>query len=125
MPHTTAAFGFEWKVLASLSGRDIPPSALFEPAPERPRAWVRTPDGWQREYPPEDDLARLREGFALSGASYILHDPFDPPEYEWLEWHAVDRSSMERFIGAAFEGSEFRSANRRTMAFPADWGVMF
>ena len=39
--------------------------------------------------------------------SYILYDPFDVPEYAFLQWRSVERALMESVIGAKFDDADF------------------
>lgn len=66
--------------------------------------------------------ALLVDELKLSG--YLFYDPFDWPEYAWLEWSSIDRTAMERIMGTAFAESAFQSASGRSMQFPASWSVM-
>ena len=62
---------------------------------------------------------------------YIFYDPFDAPEYTWMCWSGIARSTMERLIGSAFEKSDFIPQNRALhelkaeATFPVCWDVMF
>jgi hypothetical protein len=74
-------------------------------------------------------MEKLRAG----GQPYIFLDPFDAPEYTWLEWSNVRRSTMERLMGGPFVESDFvRMVGWRGApaldppnTFPETWGVMF
>src|SRR5260370_39319502 len=45
--------------------------------------------------------------FNAAGRSYLFYDPFDLPEYCYLAWHNIDRSTMGRLIGEAFQDADF------------------
>lgn len=47
-----------------------------------------------------EPLARreLVDSAKASGARYIF-DPFDVPEYAWLEWAEMPRDALERLVG--------------------------
>jgi hypothetical protein len=131
MPHTTCEYGFEWKILAvvqemilsrtgSLSeclivldgGGEV--NSLFQIAPS---------EGW----------SSAKKSLLAEGRPYIFFDPFDAPDYAWLDWSGVDRPTMERLVGRPFEESDFVPVRRLRRAgqldppksYPESWGVMF
>jgi hypothetical protein len=73
------------------------------------------------------------EQLKAQGLSFVFYDPFDAPEYIWVDWHRVSRAAMEGFVGAAFTDADFELM-RETWGvapldppgtFPETWGVMF
>jgi hypothetical protein len=132
VPHTTHAYPFEGEVLefASklsllLTGADRTFILVLD-AEGRARSvtFERTGDSWH-------DLTRERES---AGGSYLFYDPFDVPEYCWLSWHRIARTTMERLVGRPFGEADFLrlpygSARARELrpagTFPDSWGVMF
>lgn len=48
---------------------------------------------------PQPELRRLKEQAAAEGRPWVFYDPFDLPEYTWLEWSGVGRAALERLVG--------------------------
>lgn len=57
----------------------------------------------------------LQEAVTREAASWIYYDPFDWPEYAWLEWTAVMPQAWRRLLGPDADAD----------AIPPSWGVMF
>ena len=132
MPHMTQAYPFEWKVfqfaldLSVLLARDNRTflMRLGDDGAVRTLQFERPEQSWH------DLTRRLTE----ADESHLFYDPFDAPEYTWLSWHKIERSTMEHLIGHHFEDSDF---SKQTMGahrapdlkpantFPVSWGVMF
>ena len=134
MPHKTQAYPFELKILifaqslsTKLAGGNGHHSFLMI---LNDNGSVRT---LQFEHS-EDTWYQLTEKLNQAGESYLFYDPFDAPEYMWLSWRQIDRSTMERLIGTFFEETDFeKSQNASHRApdlkppkkYPVSWGVMF
>ncbi len=52
---------------------------------------------WTRE------VVRLSQG----GTSYLVFDPFELREWDYLAWNRVPRSAIERLLGAPFDDGDF------------------
>jgi len=134
MPHTTAAYGFELKILgfagslsAWLAGEEGRQSFVM----------VFSENGTVRTLQfdcPGGSWHQLTQGLDHAGTPYLFYDPFDAPDYTWLSWRRIERSTMERLIEASFESEDFvksRHASARAgnldppATYPASWGVMF
>lgn len=133
MPHMTQAYPFEWKVLVfahrlseKLAGKPFVSFLMvFDD-----KGSVRT---LQFEHP-ENGWHILTKRLNESGAVYLFYDPFDAPEYTWLSWSHIDRSTMERLIEHPFEDADFVKEQHATSRapdlkvpnmYPVSWGVMF
>lgn len=125
MPRTTFAYGFEWKI----------------------HGWaqrLRGGDGFVALLGENGDVVRVVAAERTSGercgshavmteltggaARWIFYDPFDAPEYAWLQWQGVPRATWERLLGERFAAEDllgFGRARGPLGEFPADWGVMF
>jgi hypothetical protein len=70
-----------------------------------------------------DDLKPFRHD---QDGVHIFYDPFDPPEYRWLEWSGLPRATAEKLLGVAFEPRDFvHFSTKESIDFPAAWDVMF
>lgn len=62
---------------------------------------------------------------------WLFFDPFDAPEYIWMEWNGLHQSAVERLLGeplssADFERRTIRSGDSVVLGeFPTSWRVMF
>jgi hypothetical protein len=113
VPHTTFAFGFEWKMLEGAVGL-----AVAHGGSDLTKMLKFLPDGPVELERRLEDHARERP--------HLFYDPFDPPEYRWLAWKGLSRAAAEELLGIRFEGRDFVSFRDRTeIEFPEEWGVMF
>lgn len=121
VPHTTATFGFEFKIfgwaqaLAQSLGRREDAGFVLVFDNDGTVRLTMVPvklDAWQK----------IREQVALA-ESYILYDPFDIPEYAFLEWKGVARDRMESVVGQTFDEDDLRGL--QDDGFPLTWQVMF
>jgi len=61
----------------------------------------------------------------------LFYHPFDAPEYIYMQWQNVQRSTMERLRGESFVDADLVSKPLSSQAagerieFPTSWGVMF
>lgn len=126
MPRSTYRYPFEEKVLGR-AGR------LSEQVGGSDRAFLMVLDGdgavRSLEFGPAVDDFRTAVGREHhAGGAYLFYDPFDAPEWTYLAWRGVDRTTMERWVGAPFEVEDFLSrfdARGAAIDFPSDWSVMF
>ncbi len=73
--------------------------------------------------PTDGDVWEPREAIRASGDPYVFYDPLDDGmEYRYLQWHGIDRPTMERLMGHPFEPDDFHGW---TGDFPESWDVMF
>lgn len=132
MPHATYAYPFEFKVFGfagefsqRLSGCERSFLLIFnENGAARSLYFEHAENSWH-------ELTRKLEG---SGISFLFYDPFEAPEFYWLSWHKVERATMERLLGEAFEERDFMHGMPYSITppdpttaidFPTTWGVMF
>lgn len=60
--------------------------------------------------------------------SFFLYDPFDAPEYSYIRWNKLNRTTLERIRGKQFSQTSFESSikkNEKLEDFPENWSVMF
>ncbi len=120
MPHTTSRFPLERRVLkwaGELSQKMTGASMAFFAVIDAAGAITSIHLG---------DEARRDE----TQASWVFFDPFDLPEYCYLEWRGVKQATMERLIGEAFTKEDFlpwldSSGQGALKSFPESWSVMF
>src|SRR5438876_6784815 len=107
MPHATHAYPFEAKVGAfggDLCRRFTAGGAL--------RAFVLVLDdaGSVQALTFADGSPQWRErvqALETAGTPHLFHDPLDDGrEYVWLSWHRLERATMERLLGRAFEDAD-------------------
>jgi hypothetical protein len=134
MPHMTQGYPFEWKVLGSAESLS---TKLAGTQGYHSFLMVLDGNGSVRTLQfecPEDSWHQLTERLDRAGAAYLFFDPFDAPEYTWLSWRHIDRSTMERLIGDRFVDADFAKAQHVTSrapdleppnTFPTSWEVMF
>lgn len=126
MPHTTFSYPFEWKVHAwaqRLRGGDGFVAVLGEGGDI-----IRTVEGDDASPGGRCVSHALKEEATRGEARWISYDPFDAPEYAWLQWQGVPRATWERLLGERFVAGDlvgFGRARGLLDEFPADWGVMF
>jgi hypothetical protein len=124
MPRATWKYQFEWKIFgwvkhfsSILTGHDH--CAFFMVMTEDGRT-SRVILGDQPEVFDRKELEALQR----VSTSWLFHDPFEGSEYTYVQWQDVDRTTMERLIGASFEPGDFAS-NDQYIEFPSSWGVLF
>lgn len=132
MPHMTVAYPFEWAVLGFAQGVSEHLSGGIHPF-----LLTLTPDGAARHLTFSNRLPSWHdetEQLNKEGASFLFYDPFDWPEYCWLEWTRVPRATMERLVGHPFTDDAFVKTGPATdqapdlkpaNTYPESWGVMF
>ena len=139
MPHTTFRYGFESRVLGAM-GRLVQPWVSLTGNSPTCLLIIDGDGSVTVKFSPRqvksreslDQKARLAE----TAAAYLFYDPFDVPEYEWLEWSNIDRGTMEALIGEQFvpgdftpvryaPGSSAGATSEESTEYPRTWGVMF
>ena len=130
MPRATARFQFEWTIFSwaahlseVLTGENRCFLAILDS-----RGAVR-----QLLFGINESQYDLQTWEALqrSNSCWLFYHPFDAPEYIYLQWQNVQRSTMERLIGGCFTDTDLVSMSLSSQAasegieFPASWGVMF
>ena len=132
MPHSTYGYPFEEKVFGYAS-------QLSERLTGRELTFLMTLDfegvirALQFE-PPKSSWHELTDRLTKADEAYLFYDPFDAPEYTWISWLSIKRSTMERLIGSPFDEIDFGKHSHAVSAapelapaneFPVSWGVMF
>ncbi|MEA3440985.1 MAG: hypothetical protein U9R58_11965 [Chloroflexota bacterium] len=132
MPHATYAYPFEfvvWEFAGGLSRR--------KSSDERTFVLVLDQAGEVESLKFEHEEAtwfNLKVKLEETGVPYLFYDPFDAPEFYWLSWHKIGRTTMERLIGKPFDDADFMEgmpgSNRppdpdTAIEYPETWGVMF
>jgi hypothetical protein len=108
MPRSTAEWPFEFRLLAWADGHCLGTGFLLTlDADGREEGLV--------EGSGESALVdrALVDAVKVTGARYVFFDPFDKPEYAWLEWRDFPQHVFERLLGEPLEGE-----------VPATWSVM-
>jgi hypothetical protein len=71
----------------------------------------------------------IPDGFRDAHGHWLFFDPFDAPEWTFVEWRNLDRSIFERMMKQPFAPDDFVSfrlgLGERLNAFPITWSVMF
>lgn len=126
MPHSTAKFHFELKVLGWASH-------FSRTMTGENRGFLITLDSGGAVHriffgtgPRHFDLT-LKESLTKSNHCWIFYHPFDAPEYIWIEWQNVQRNVIERLIGTHLNETDFTDfvgMNER-IEYPISWQVMF
>ena len=135
MPRATYGYDFEFKVFhfAMDFASRMTGSAgsmfvmLFDEQGRVSQTFFDADRNPMRPHPWATWLEELHE----SDRPFFLFDPFDMPEYSWLQWRRLGRETMERLLGAPLEDADF-DKGRPTAPdldeegrFPPTWGVMF
>jgi hypothetical protein len=125
VPHSTIAFPFEGKVFEWLDGL----CTRLRPGPPQTYLILLDDDGGVQSLSferPAEHWAAEKDRLRTQDRPFVFFDPFDYPEYAWVEWHRVSRATMERLLGAPFEQQDFVSArDGTTREYPESWGVMY
>lgn len=130
MPHSTFQYGFEWKavsvtaeLLSRLCGSET--VLIFQ------QKWLLllNEDGdfqLLTQAPTAETWPDTKKQLQAQGQAFIFIDPFDAPEYTWLEWFKIERQTMEQLLGTTFTEQDFIS-NRggAHQPYPETWHVMF
>ena len=124
MPHATCKYQFEWKIFNWVT--DF--SGILTGHCHYAFFMAFTENGLTQkvilgDQPETFDRKELEE-LQQEVSSWLFHDPFEGPEYTYVQWQNVDRRTMERIIGTNFEPNDFVS-NDKSIEFPTSWSVMF
>ncbi len=65
----------------------------------------------------------LKERVTRERSSWMFFDPFDWPEYAWLEWSNVPRATLEQMLGPWRKA--FGASAESPKELPESWSVMF
>lgn len=124
MPHSTFAYPFEWKIgewAGSLSHVRAGMLRRFLLTSVSDAAGSHVTLDF-----PAQDVQHTKEQLKRAETPFLFFDPFDAPEYTWLEWFRVTRPAMERLLGQQFADADFTSLkDGRHQPYPETWGVMF
>ena len=124
MPRATNQYQFEWMILewawgvsVALTG-DVHYPFIIVFGSEGVAQQVRL--GTAPEEHEEAEWRALRD----AAAAWLCYDPFEGPEYTYVDWDGLTQETMQRLIGRTF-AEEDLSAGGTAIAFPTKWGVMF
>jgi hypothetical protein len=122
MPRSTVKYAFEHGLLAWASsfreGEGF--FAVFGPTGQFVEVHMAHPTPSGKRLIPHE----RKEQLAQVHPSWLYFDPFDWPEYAWLEWHAVPQATLEKLIGEPWVQA-FREGKGEFPELPESWGVMF
>ena len=65
-----------------------------------------------------------KDRLTQSHPSWLYFDPFDWPEYAWLQWNQVPRATLKQLLGEHW-GQALRLGKGDPQELPESWGVMF
>ena len=126
MPRSTVQYPFEFQVLewaasfsVGLTGEHRGFLLVVDEVGEVRQFWSGEGKG-------HFDLA-LKEELVAENERWLFYDPFDAPEYTFIEWQGLESALLERLIGKAFEARALVSARdgKSIEHIPASWRVMF
>lgn len=126
MPRATVSYPFEWKIhgwALQLRGGDGFVVVLGEDG-----AVVRVVEGDRVSFGNRCVSHEIMDEVTRGQARWVFYDPFDAPEYAWLQWQGVPRATWERLLGASFAAEDLHGFGRSRGTLedvPATWGVMF
>jgi hypothetical protein len=123
MPFSTCKYDFEVKVLKythgvcrALIGKLVPFIMIFHKDGSIQRIHF-------------DNVTELLDKVRGKETGYLLFDPFDEPEYSYVEWNHINRLQMETLLEVAFEPGDFVARKHDEVylqvSFPESWKVMF
>lgn len=125
MPHSTFDYLFEMKVMSfagkfsyKISSDNKTFLMTFDSNGSISKIVFEKPEPSWFDY-----LKQLKE----QDVSYLFYDPFDAPEYTWVEWNNIEQQAMDRLIGEKFEDKDFISIikNQSKQSYSSTWSVMF
>ena len=134
MPHSTQSYPFEGIVFAyvnelsmRLAGGDGTRGFVLRldgQGSVRTATFEEPASGW----------AGLGSQLDSEGESFLLYDPFDPPEYACVRWSGVSQMTAERLLGTvlgpeAFQRFEHASSRHGLLpnpgTWPTGWSIVF
>lgn len=122
MPRSTVKYAFEHGLLGwamEFRGGDGF-LAVFGPTGQVAEVYVAEPtESGQRLVSHE-----LKERVTRERSSWMFFDPFDWPEYAWLEWNNVPRATLEQMLGEPWRRA-FGASAESPQELPESWSVMF
>ncbi len=70
---------------------------------------------------------QLKETLTNQHSHWLFYDPFDAPEYTFIQWKSIEMSVFERFLKHTFEAADLCSSrsNGSLDRVPSSWEVMF
>jgi len=124
MPRATCKYQFEWKIFNWVKDFNRILTGHFHYA----FFMVFAENGLTKkiifgDQPEKFDRTEL-ETLQKEASSWLFHDPFEGPEYTYVQWQNVDRGTMERLVGAKFDPVDF-VCDDKSIEFPTSWRVMF
>lgn len=126
MPHSTIKYPFELRVFAWASGF----SEAMTGHPSYSFLLLLKSDGAVSQLifgdrPRHFDVDK-KEALISASPSWLFYDPFDFPEYGFLEWQNFNRSIMERVVRERFDDLDFIGFGTEDgqMEFPTSWTLM-
>jgi hypothetical protein len=125
MPRSTVKHAFEHGLLGWASqfrdGDGL--LALFGPAGTITEVYVGEADQYGKRLVSHE----LKDRITQQHSSWMFFDPFDWPEYAWLQWNQVPRATLRQMLGE--HGEQWRKALGESAEsfkdLPETWGVMF
>lgn len=130
MARATVQYSFEWTLFGwagqlshTLTGEN------------RGFVMVFAPDGAVREVHfghQENKSPSNNETLTNNNPSYFFYDPFDSPEYTYIQRQNVEQGTLERLVGKPFAAndlalylSQSAGSSEAPAAYPTSWSVMF
>lgn len=126
MPHTTFAYPFEWKIHAW--AQRFRGGAGFLALVGEVGEFVRVVEADRVSFGNRCVSHAVKEAETRGAPRWIFYDPFDAPEYAWLEWQGVPQIMWEWLLELPFAPEDLRAFRGEAAALaevPAAWGVMF
>ena len=130
MPRATTRFQFEWKVFSwadHLSEVLTGETRCFLAILDERGSVCQLLFGIDQSHRDSQAWELLQR----SNPCWLFYHPFDAPEYIYIQWQNVQRSTMERLRGEPFVDSDLVSLSSSSQApcerikFPISWSVMF
>jgi hypothetical protein len=122
MPHSTVKYAFEHGLLGW--AQDFRQGAgffvVFGPGGEIVEVHEAEPTSTGKRLVSHERKEQLTQAHS----SWMYFDPFDWPEYAWLEWNEVPRATLEHLLGEQWVQA-LRSGKAGLRELPESWSVMF
>jgi hypothetical protein len=122
MPRSTVKYAFEHGLLAWATNFRAGAGFLVLFGPEGELLEIHEADAAQfgKRLVSHERKDRLTQAHP----SWLYFDPFDWPEYAWLEWSQVPRATLEQLLGEPWVQA-LRSGKGGLPELPESWSVMF